>query len=32
MNQFSDRPSVPVDTPDLDLLRKYEPVVHYHQG
>ena len=32
MEQLPDRPIAPVDTPDLELLRKYEPVVHYTKG
>ncbi len=32
MNPPSDRPTVPVSTPDLDLLRRYEPVIHYTKG
>jgi hypothetical protein len=32
MDQAADRPTAPVDTPDLDLLRKFEPVVYYTKG
>ena len=32
MDQASDRPTAPVDTPDLELLRKFEPVVCYTKG
>ena len=32
MDQASDRPTIPVDTPDLELLRKFEPVVCYTKG
>jgi hypothetical protein len=32
MDQISDRPVAPLDTPDLELLRKVEPVVHYTKG
>ena len=28
----SDRPTVPVTTPDFELLRKFEPVVYYTKG
>jgi hypothetical protein len=32
MDQASDRPTAPVGTPDLELLRKFEPVVHFTKG
>lgn len=32
MNPKSERPSALVGTPDLDLLRKFEPVVYYTRG
>ncbi len=32
MKPISDRPTAPVDTPDLELLRKFEPVVYYTKG
>ena len=32
MDQASDRPTTQVDTPDLELLRKFEPVVYYTKG
>lgn len=32
MDQASDRPTAPVDTPDLELLRKFEPVVYFTKG
>jgi hypothetical protein len=32
VNSYSDRPTAPVGTPDLDLLRKYEPVVRFTKG
>jgi len=32
MAQLSDRPSAPAGTPDLELLRKFEPVVYYTKG
>lgn len=32
MVQASDRPTVPVGTPDLELLRTFEPVVYFTQG
>jgi hypothetical protein len=32
MNPTYDRPSIPDDTPDLELLRKFEPVVYYTKG
>lgn len=32
MNPSSDRPIAPLDTPDLDLLRKFEPVVRFTKG
>jgi hypothetical protein len=32
VNPSSDRPTAPVGTPDLDLLRKFEPVVRYTKG
>ncbi len=32
MPSVSDRPSAPVNTPDLELLRKFEPVVYYTKG
>ena len=32
MTATSDRPTAPVNTPDLELLRKFEPVVYYTKG
>jgi hypothetical protein len=32
MEPISDRTSAPADTPDLELLRKFEPVVYYTKG
>ncbi|HTX91470.1 MAG TPA: hypothetical protein VMC09_09650 [Anaerolineales bacterium] len=32
MNPPSDRPTAPAGTPDLELLRKFEPVVYYTKG
>lgn len=32
MSPVSDRPSAPAGTPDLELLRKFEPVVYYTKG
>jgi hypothetical protein len=32
MDQVSDRPTAPVDASDMELLRKFEPVVHYTRG
>jgi len=32
VNPHSDRLTAPVGTPDIDLLRKFEPVVRYTQG
>jgi hypothetical protein len=32
MDQATDRPTAPVDTPDLELLRKFEPVVYFTKG
>jgi hypothetical protein len=32
MAQYSDRPSAPITASDLDLLRKFEPVVCYTKG
>ena len=32
MDQDSERPTVPSGTPDLELLRKFEPVVYYTKG
>ena len=32
MKPTSDRPTAPADTPDLELLRKFEPVVYYTKG
>ena len=32
MNSSPDRPTAPVDTPDLDLLRTFEPVVRFTKG
>jgi len=32
VNPSSDRPTTAVDTPDLDLLRQFEPVVHFTKG
>jgi len=32
MTVTSDRPTAPVNTPDLELLRKFEPVVYYTKG
>jgi len=32
MNPPSERPTVPASTPDLELLRRYEPVIRYTKG
>jgi hypothetical protein len=32
MDPASDRPTAPLNTPHLDLLRKFEPVVYYTKG
>ncbi len=32
MNPPNERPTMPVSTPDLDLLRRYEPVIRYTKG
>ena len=32
MKTYSDRPAAPVGTPDLDLLRQFEPVVRFTKG
>ncbi len=32
MQPISERPTAPADTPDLELLRKFEPVVYYTKG
>ncbi len=32
MSLPADRPTVPASTPDLELLQRYEPVIHYTQG
>ncbi len=32
MKTYSDRPVAPLDTPDLDLLRQFEPVVRFTKG
>jgi hypothetical protein len=32
VNSSPDRPTAPVGTPDLDLLRKYEPVIRFTKG
>ncbi len=32
MNPSSDRPSVPASASDLELLRRFEPLIHYTQG
>jgi hypothetical protein len=32
MSPVSDRPTSPVTTPDLELLRKFEPVIYYTKG
>src|SRR5512140_2589040 len=32
MRPQAERPSAPVSTPDLELLRQYEPVIRYTKG
>ncbi len=32
MTPPTDRPTIPTSAPDLDLLRRFEPVIHYTQG
>src|SRR5512138_574166 len=32
MTPPSERPTTPVSTPDLELLRRYEPVIRYTKG